>query len=500
MDSDLSNDLSSDKKNKISIILGKKRNSLCILSLLQKRNLLTEGIKVIYYYNVIIKSREEALKEKIKSLTYQVSNLVSSNEKRNREILLESESTLNTISQSKLNTKIQQLQEDLNQNYKRNLDNTQTIIKTEEEKKRLERETESRKNEIIVLKNNIQLQKEKIRELTRDIGEKNLLLNVWEEEINLLKNSYKKTDKRCNILKIENLELSTRLKQHVNTKVEILNEENKEFKSWKKSKTIDKTSKSVLDFNDHTLYIQEAVLPGKLKRCFTGHKGEITDVSFNETSTLFATGSNDKTIKLWDAKTCLLKTTLSGPVRSVMCVKFSPNNDFVLGTSNDNVARIWNISQRKVVHSFIGHIGRVYTAGFTPNYTKIVTGSYDRSLKIWDIKKGFCIKTIFCASSCNGLCISKDGGNIISGHLDGKLRFWDFKNNDCVHSISDIHSKQITSISLANDGKTLLTNSRDNTLKLIDTRTFETIKHSIIQIIEMELIGQKLVLALTANM
>ncbi len=59
------------------------------------------------------------------------------------------------------------------------------------------------------------------------------------------------------------------------------------------------------------------------------------------------------------------------------------------------------------------------------------------------------MRTIFCFSSCNDLCVSRDGTTVVSGHLDCHLRFWDIKNGDCAHEITNLHTGQITSVSLS---------------------------------------------------
>ena len=66
---------------------------------------------------------------------------------------------------------------------------------------------------------------------------------------------------------------------------------------------------------------------------------------------------------------------------------------------------------------------------------------------------------------------------ICSIHLDSNIRLWDSRSSDKPTDVlENIHSKQITSVSLGPDGKTVLTCSRDNTLKLIDLKMNETLK------------------------
>ncbi|CAM9355100.1 unnamed protein product [Discosporangium mesarthrocarpum] len=86
-------------------------------------------------------------------------------------------------------------------------------------------------------------------------------------------------------------------------------------------------------------------------------------------------------------------------------------------------------------------------------------------------------------SKCNAVDVSdtwtdESGVNAIiaSGHMDGSLRFWDLRSGSRSHCVSSIHTDQVTSVQFSlGSSNLLLTNSRDNTLKLVDTRTYEAI-------------------------
>jgi len=190
---------------------------------------------------------------------------------------------------------------------------------------------------------------------------------------------------------------------------------------------------------------------------------------------MFATGGSDKIIKIWDTYTASHKMSLSGVEKTVMCLQFSPNDEFIMAGSNDNAVRIWSVNIGRIKHSLLGHVGKVYAAEFSYDNQRVVTGSHDRSMKVWDLQRGYCMRTIFCFSSCNDLALSRDAATAVSGHLDNCIRFWDVKNGDMAHEISHVHTGQVTCVTCSPDGRTILTNSRDNTLKLIDIRTYEVL-------------------------
>ncbi|KAH9251693.1 hypothetical protein BASA81_010363, partial [Batrachochytrium salamandrivorans] len=125
--------------------------------------------------------------------------------------------------------------------------------------------------------------------------------------------------------------------------------------------------------------------------------------------------------------------------------------------------------------TFTGHTGKVCTGRFTDNNC-IISGSHDRTIKIWDLVKGYCVKTIFTLSSCNDLALfGGEGEVIVSGHLDNNLRIWDARTGNNIREITGIHSGQITNVEILPNSLQILTTSRDNTLQVLDVRTYKAV-------------------------
>jgi autophagy-related protein 16 len=147
-------------------------------------------------------------------------------------------------------------------------------------------------------------------------------------------------------------------------------------------------------------------LPQGLVKKFPAHEAEIHCIQISRDGALIATGSQDKQLNLYDARTGSLTRSLAGLGLGVMSIEFSGANDLILGTSVDNSIKIWNLSTARVAHSLTGHIGKVFSACFAGGGAsgKVISGSHDRTIKVWDLQKGNCSKTLFTLSSCNDLC------------------------------------------------------------------------------------------------
>ena len=217
-------------------------------------------------------------------------------------------------------------------------------------------------------------------------------------------------------------------------------------------------------------------LPKAVKRSFSAHKAEATCVAYGSPS-LIATGSADKTVHLWDARSGHSMSTISGPGSAITCVAFSVGGESVLAASNDNATRVWNVAQQRLRHTLTGHTAKVAAAIFSSDGQRVFSGSHDRTIKVWDLSKGYCVKTVLCFSSCNDVVSTVDGTTAISAHLDASLRVWDLRSGQQIRDVPTIHTKQITSLTLHPvTGASVLTCARDNTLRLIDLNNYATVQ------------------------
>ena len=92
-----------------------------------------------------------------------------------------------------------------------------------------------------------------------------------------------------------------------------------------------------------------------------GHKDEVTSVCFSSDGKYIASGSRDRTIKLWEASTGKLVMTFEGHESEVNAVCFNPDGNYIasgsgsLLGSKDNTIKLWEASTGKLVWTFEGH-------------------------------------------------------------------------------------------------------------------------------------------------
>jgi WD40 repeat protein len=72
-------------------------------------------------------------------------------------------------------------------------------------------------------------------------------------------------------------------------------------------------------------------------------------VAFSPDGSILASGSSDKTVRLWDAATGAHLHTLERHADAIMSVAFSPDGSILASGSSDKTVRLWDAAR---VHTY----------------------------------------------------------------------------------------------------------------------------------------------------
>jgi ribosome assembly protein 4 len=197
----------------------------------------------------------------------------------------------------------------------------------------------------------------------------------------------------------------------------------------------------------------------RLSHRIPGHGEAILAAQFDPaSSSRLATGSGDKTARIWDTETGTPKYTLSGHTNWVLCVAWSPDGTRLATGSMDKSVRIWNPDTGKPFGAgpLSGHAKWVTALAWQPYHLwtdgsqRLASASKDATVRIWNVNTGR-TEHVLSGHRSSVSSVRWGGTNLIyTGSHDKTVRIWDAEKGTLVHNLS-AHAHWVNHLALSSD-------------------------------------------------
>jgi WD40 repeat protein len=114
-----------------------------------------------------------------------------------------------------------------------------------------------------------------------------------------------------------------------------------------------------------------------------GHSHIVNSLTITANAKYLVSGSQDKTIKVWNLVNGELIHTLKGHRDIVNTVALSPDEQIIASGSADKTIKLWHLETGELLGTFSGHGNTVTALTFTASGEMLVSGSLDKTIKIW---------------------------------------------------------------------------------------------------------------------
>lgn len=146
---------------------------------------------------------------------------------------------------------------------------------------------------------------------------------------------------------------------------------------------------------------------------------------------LVATGSFDKTVKLFDLQTQSCLQTFYQNTAAVTAVKFHPFGSVLATGSADNSIKLWDVRSNQLLQHYSAHDLAVSSLDFHPSGNFLLSSSLDSSIRLWDLRRGHQLYTIHGhPSPVNSCQFNADGSAFVTGGNDQRVITWNTNLGD----------------------------------------------------------------------
>jgi len=198
------------------------------------------------------------------------------------------------------------------------------------------------------------------------------------------------------------------------------------------------------------------------------------------------TGSQDRTIKMWDLSgvstvvkahspldssnfdvdpesrgnegtqglaapvRCRSLFTLKAHEKDINSLDVSPNDRFLASGSQDKTAKVYEIEYStspvrgsfKLIGTCKGHKRGVWCVRFGRHEKVLATASGDKTVKLWNLSDFTCIKTFEGhANSVLRVDFLSEGQQLVSSGSDGLVKIWNVRTEECVTTMDNHEDK-----------------------------------------------------------
>jgi WD40 repeat protein len=207
-----------------------------------------------------------------------------------------------------------------------------------------------------------------------------------------------------------------------------------------------------------------------------GHKKPVTAVTFSPDGKLVASGSSDRTVRVWDIEKCWNTRDPfdhDGHKGAVTAIAFSSDSKLVVSGSDDGTVCVWDVVTGQVIagpYDSDGHESTVQSVAFLPDDKYVISCSLDGVIWIWSLQVGFLPLGPY-KSRGSGVCsiASSPNGKTIAFGSKNVIHMWDVEMDQPIHLSLKGHKGTVTSVAFSSDGTRIASGSKDKTVCVWNT-------------------------------
>ena len=181
-------------------------------------------------------------------------------------------------------------------------------------------------------------------------------------------------------------------------------------------------------------------------------------LEFSPDGKKLASGSKDKTVRLWDTDTNEELAILRKHTGWTNALAFSPNGKKLASGSTDKTVNLWDTETGERITTLSGHLNSIAALSFSPTGKTLASASTDGTIKFWNTENGNLLPINITEHTewVKAVSFFKDSSTLASVAFNGVVTFWDLKTSQRTGSQNAGHRDFLPALSFSSDGTKLV--------------------------------------------
>nr|MBA2543312.1 protein kinase [Deltaproteobacteria bacterium] len=208
---------------------------------------------------------------------------------------------------------------------------------------------------------------------------------------------------------------------------------------------------------------------------FKAHAKRVWSLAYAPDGNTLASGGEDAIARLWTVATAESRLrrvafkaveshALKGHTQRVYSVAFSPDGKQLATGSDDRTLWLWNVAAGTGKLRGAQENGGIRAVEFTRGGLDVAAGGWDYDLKVWPVGGGTAASWND-KMSVHDIAVSPDARVVVSVGDSGELRFWEVGTRNLITTI-DLPGGRTSTVVMSEDGKWLVT-AGDNRVPVV---------------------------------
>jgi cytochrome c len=187
-----------------------------------------------------------------------------------------------------------------------------------------------------------------------------------------------------------------------------------------------------------------------------------------------ATGSWDRTVRIWNLASGREVTAISHP-SPVNAVVFGAGDKVVVSGSHDGKLRAWSVPDGRPLGKVAGHEMGIAQLAVSTDGKSLLSAGIDEKLKLWELADFREVRTFAGhEGQIYGAAFSPDGATALSSGSDGQVIHWNLATGKPIRFIR-AHEKLAWAVAYAPGGRFALSASSDESVRVWHLETGDRI-------------------------